>query len=161
MPEELDNKEDIEKVLLAYEEKTFGFKPIRERDLPKVLSMTVADLKRESSYVISTYMLDIANYLIDFNRLLNHEKGWRSWAKSNIKMETSKSIKEINGNYGYNQKELVAGYSTTKLQKLQAFLRVVDVKISRIESTEKDIRYFCDMLNNFRIAKMSVEKNLI
>lgn len=151
-------KDSIEKSLELYETKAAVVK-MDFKEPPEVINMSMDVLRKKGPDELNEYVLQLNRYALYLQKLTNTEKSWEIWAVSQLNEVTGILLPEVGREFGWNERTTIAQARHPLCKKLNAFLRDIRMKISRLSYLPNEIHRIADSINDMKIMALRREKN--
>lgn len=149
---------EIEEALSKYENE-IGLSPNYKVEEPKCLSLSLEEIRKKTPEQLSEFIYEINKYSIYIQRILNNNKAWERWCKSKLDELTAHYIPEVNGQYGFNERILMARHNPTICKKLNQFMREIGMKIDRLYTIPNDLKVMSDSIKDLKFSMIRREKD--
>lgn len=140
----------IETGLQQYEESVVGLPKLVEMATPRGLTISTVDLRKMSPGDLADIGYELGQYNMYIQRLINKERGWEIWAKSKLEEVSGSLLSQIEGNYGYNERMLMAKTQHSYCRKLNGVIRDTQMKTSRLWGIPEHIRDISNRIRDIR-----------
>lgn len=149
---------EVEDFMKSVEEKSAGLKHANEVEAPKCLNASLDELRKMSFIQLSECSYQLAQYNMFINRKINQKKAWLKWLRSRLDQAASIEIPNISGNYGFNERVMMAKNNPKICRKISDFTRKTQVELDMIESIPQCIRFISDAMRDIKLSRISEER---
>lgn len=150
---------EIEDFMKAVEERSAGLKEPQTVEAPECLTAPLEALRRMSFVQLGECSYELAQYNMYINRQINQKRAWIKWLRSRHDQAAAIEIPNISGNYGFNERVMIAKNNPTICRKIANFQRKIQLELDMIESIPQCVRFIADSIKDIKLSRISEEKH--
>ncbi len=156
---QVQQKIDEINIFLDNYEKENGLPKLTDLKPPKVLEMSIEELKRKTPEELIEYGWMINQYSLYIQRVINKNRAMERWAKCKLEELTAYYIPQIEGSFGWNERTLMARTTPEACRKLNKFLRITSMTVDRLYNIPDNIKVMAETVKELRFLAFKREKN--
>lgn len=149
--------EETNEALDQFESK-HGMVPLNPMEGPVCLKLPLEDLRRKSPQELSEYIYQINQYSMYIQRVINKNKCWERWVKSRLDEIAAGYLPDIAGNFGFNERILMARHNPSICKELNEFLRKLTMRLDRLYGIPEQLRIMAESIKDIKFSNMRKEK---
>ena len=154
-----EQKAIIQQAIEKYEEEHVGLSKLINNKEPEYLHMSLEDLRNKTIEELAEASLLLHRYAFQIQRIVNKENAWLRWAESRKNDATGRSLYQVEGDFGWNERMLIAQTQPQECALLNQFIRELTMKIATLSYLPTEINRIADCIKDIRMSKIGVMKH--
>lgn len=153
-----EHRKEVEEALVEFEKQTLGLPQIDKMEAPKVLSMSMEELRRKTPEELTECYIELIQYSLFIQRSINRHKCWERWGLSKLDEVAAYYLPDISPTFGFNERMLMAKNNPALCKELNSFIRNIRMRVDRLYDVPSQINKFADSIKDMKFANMRREK---
>ncbi len=150
--------EDINNGLDEYDNQMAGLPKWSKIDAPSYLTMDLDQLRKKSPDELSEALIQLGQYALNVQRLINRNRSWERWGKAKLDQLTAHYLPEVGSNFGFNERILLARNNPEYCKRINAFLVKVQMRLDDLDQLPYHIKLISDSIKDLKFLAIRREK---
>jgi hypothetical protein len=150
--------EEIDNLLDKYEQEMAGLGKWGRRDVPVYLDMPPEQVRKKTADELVEAVFLLNQYATNIQRLINRKRAWERCIKARLDELEARYIPDIPPQYGYNERPKLARHNPELCQRLNKFLRKVQMEADVLYGIPDHIHKVADSLRDMKFIALKREK---
>lgn len=158
LDQDLQDKIDKANKSLDDWENKLGLDFYRQGKCPDCLKMPIDELKRRTPEELMEFYLDIQNYTLYLQSIINRNKAVQRWGNMKLDELAAGFIPEISGSFGFNERILMARHNPEICKRLNRLLSKINMELDRLYGIPDQIRIIAECIKDIKFLALKREK---
>jgi hypothetical protein len=149
--------DEIDQALDEYERQK-GLPEFKKLDAPNYIYMNLNDLRKKTPEELSEAVIEIHQYQMYLQRLINRERAWERFCKNKIEEIAATEVQKIDNRFSGYERMQIARNSPEVCRKLNSFLREISMKLDRLDKVPDNLKLIADSIRDLKFEAIRKEK---
>jgi hypothetical protein len=150
---------EVESLMDKFEQEMIGLSKWGRKDVPPYLDMPIEQLRKKTSDELGEAVYLLNQYSLNIQRLINRNKAWERCLNSQLNELEARYLSDVPQGYGFNERPKIARYNPEICQRLNKFLRKVQVQADMLYDIPRQVKAVADSIRDMRFIALNRERN--
>jgi len=150
--------EEGEAIMDRFEQEIAGLSKWGRKDIPEYLDMPIEQLRKKTPDELSEAVFLLNQYALNIQRLINRNKAWERCLRSRLDELEAWHLEKVPDRYGYNERPKMARFKPEQCQKLNKFLRRIQMQSDVLYDIPNQVRSVAESIRELKFIALRREK---